>query len=164
MKKILSLLLITSAFCASAQETQKEINEQVWKPFITSFNNHDTKEFMALHSKDIVRSSRDGKQVLNWDAYSKQMEKGDQWDLSSNVQRKLELHFTERISNGEQAVEVGVYRTTSTRPDGKTWTGYGRFHVVLRKESGTWRILVDTDSSEGNSIGEKQFLAAKPME
>jgi hypothetical protein len=36
--------------------------------------------------------------------------------------------------------------------------------VVLRKEENTWKILVDTDSNEGGTIGEAQFLAAAPME
>jgi hypothetical protein len=36
--------------------------------------------------------------------------------------------------------------------------------VALRKEKGVWKILVDTDSSENNTVGEKDFLAAKPME
>jgi ketosteroid isomerase-like protein len=164
MTKFLILIVTITAFQTVAQEAQKEINEQVWKPFITAFNNHDTKGFMALHSKDVVRSPRDGKEVLNWNMYFKQMEKGDQRALSSNMKRQLELRFTERISNPDQAIDVGVYKTTSIKPDGTSRSGYGRFHVVLRKENGIWKILVDTDSSEGDTIGEKEFLAASPLE
>jgi hypothetical protein len=48
--------------------------------------------------------------------------------------------------------------------DGVAKSFYGRFHAVLRKEEGVWKILVDTDSSENNSISEKDYLAARPME
>jgi hypothetical protein len=34
---------------------------------------------------------------------------------------------------------------------------------VLKKEKRLWKILVDTDSSENGTIGEKEFSAASPM-
>jgi ketosteroid isomerase-like protein len=46
----------------------------------------------------------------------------------------------------------------------ETQSLYGRFHVVLRKENGVWKILVDKDSSEGRSIDETDYVAAKAME
>jgi hypothetical protein len=101
---------------------------------------------------------------LNWEEYYKQTKTGNERRAGDKVKLNIELHFTERINNANQAIDVGVYKTTWTAADGKSGAGYGRFHVVLRKESGTWKILVDTDSSEGRTIGETQFLAAKPME
>lgn len=153
--RIISLLFISAS--SFAQVVQKEINEQVWKPFIRSFNEGNTEVFMNLHSKDVIRSPRDAKEVLNWDQYYKQTA---EWNSSRKSKFNIELRFTERISNDNQAVEVGVYKTTSTNSEGKTFSGYGRFHVVLRKENGAWKILVDTDSTEGNTIGEKEFLSA----
>jgi ketosteroid isomerase-like protein len=161
------LLLITLAlicFEAHTQNLQKEINEQVWKPFITNFNEHNTDGFMAVHSKDAVRSPRDAKVVWNWGDYKQQQAKGDQRDVVEKRKRSLELRFTERISNKDLAIEVGVYKTTYFLPNGETQNYYGRFHVVLRKESDTWKILVDTDYSEGGTIGEKDFLASQPLD
>ena len=66
--------------------------------------------------------------------------------------------------NENLAVEVGIFKYTHTNNEGVAKNYFGRFHVVLRKEEGTWKILVDTDSSEGNTISEKDFLAASPME
>jgi hypothetical protein len=119
---------------------------------------------MSLHSKDVVRSLRDAKQVLNWQQYRDQQKKGDDWSKQNGHRRVLELRFIERIASTTQAVETGIYKTTSINDRGESRSGYGKFMVVLRKEEGMWRILVDTDSSEGNSIGEKQFLEAKPLE
>jgi hypothetical protein len=159
MKQLIALLLISSSVLA--QNAQKEINEQVWKPFIKGFSEGNTGLFMGVHSKELVRSARDGKEVSNWDTYNKQT---SDWHSTRKSKFTIELRFTERINNDNQAIDVGVYKTSSFAPDGKQRISYGRFHVVLRKEDTAWKILVDTDSSEGGTIGEKQFLAANPME
>jgi ketosteroid isomerase-like protein len=164
MKNVLFFILCFCVITTFAQNAQQKINDQVWKPFIRSFNEYDTKGFMAVHSKDAVRSPRDAGMVWNWDRYFQQQEKGDQREKASNSKRQLELRFTERIAEKDLAVEVGVYKTTSIQRDGISRSFYGRFHVVLRKENGQWKILVDTDSSEGNSITEKDFLAASALE
>jgi hypothetical protein len=151
MRLLIALLLVsTSVF---AQTVQSEINEQVWKPFIKGFNENNAGLFMSVHSKDLVRSPRDSKKVLNWEQYNEQTAK--QTGVHS-----IELRFTERINNSGQAIDVGVYKTSY--PNHPPY--YGRFHVVLRKENGTWKILVDTDSNEGGKIDEAQFLSAQPME
>jgi ketosteroid isomerase-like protein len=111
----------------------------------------------------VVRSPRDGKIIWNWDEYKNSQSKGDQEDLKAKRKRTLTLRFTERIAGNDLAVEVGIYKTSYLLPDGKTMDYYGRFHVVLRKENGTWKILVDTDSTENGTIAEKDFLAAKSM-
>ncbi|MFM7429798.1 MAG: YybH family protein [Flammeovirgaceae bacterium] len=162
--KVVMMLLVIGLNLSSYAQSEKEINDQVWKSFVEAFNNHLSNDFLALHSKELVRSSRESRQVLNWDQYLKQTIGGDKQDLDEKRKRDLELRFTERISNGSQAIEVGVYKTTYQFSNGKTQTYYGRFHVALRKEKGVWKILVDTDSFENNTLGEKDFLAAKPME
>lgn len=161
--RYLTLVFSFLAVHSFGQNYQREINDQVWKPFIQAFNNHDANAFLKVHSKDLIRSGRDQKTLLNWDAYLKQQSAGNKFEVENKVKRSIDLHFTERLSNQTQAIDVGIYKTTVTRSDGSTESFYGRFHVVHRKENGVWRILVDTDSSEGNTIGEKDFLAAKPL-
>lgn len=162
MRSLLLLLLVSSS--AFAQSVQEEINDQVWKPFIKAFSEGDTELFMSVHSKDLVRSGRDSKKVLNWNQYHQQTEDGNKRRKERGQKMWIELRFTERINNENQAIDVGVYATSWSAPNERTAISYGRFHVVHRKENGVWKILVDTDSSEGNTIGEAQFLAAKPME
>ena len=149
---------------ATGQSIQQAINDQVWKPFISAYNNYDTDGFMAVHSKEVVRSPRDAKMVLNWNEYFEQQKRGDDQGKKSGSKRQLGLRFTERIANANQAMEVGIYKGTSTDKTGNVRTFYGRFHVALRKENGVWKILVDTDSSEGNTIDEEDYLQAHPME
>lgn len=160
MKKLLFLLFTLVGISSYGQDFQKEINEQVWTPFITAFNARDTKAFMNVHSKDIIRAPRDSKKLLNFDEYTKENQEGE----NRKNKHTLELRFLERIANQSQAFEVGIYKYTSWNEKGETRSGYGKFHVALRKENGVWKILVDSDSSEGNTIGEKEFLAAKPLQ
>ena len=164
MNRFVLIVFVLAGVHASAQGLQKEINDQVWKPFISSFNSFDTEGFMAVHSRDVVRAARDAKVLQSWDEYFKHQQAGDKKHEANGESRSIELRFTERIANANQAIDVGIYKTTSTNKEGKTNSFYGRFHVVLRKEGSVWKILVDTDSSEGGKIGEKDFLAARPLE
>jgi hypothetical protein len=160
----LALLLLLASTSLFAQSVQKEINDQVWKPFVKSFTEGNTDVFMGVHSKDLIRSGRDSKKILNWEEYYNETRSGNDRRSTDKTRLEIELRFTERINSANQAIDVGVYKTSWFSADGKSGVGYGRFHVVLRKESGTWKILVDTDSNENRTIGETQFLAAKSME
>lgn len=111
-----------------------------------------------------MRSPRDSNTLLNWAEYLKEQKKWDEHAKEQGAKRTLELRFTERIANATQAIDVGIYKTTNISKQGESRSFYGRFHVVLRKEKGTWKILVDTDSSEGNTISEKDFLEAQLLE
>lgn len=158
------LVLALASYTAHAQSPQADINTQVWLPFINTFNTHDADGFMALHSKDAVRSPRDSKAVWNWSEYRERMAQSAAGAKGSDRQVALQLHFIERIANGDLAVEVGIYKTTVQQKDGNSKSYYGKFHVVLRKENNVWKIVVDTDSSEGGTIGEKEFANAKPLD
>lgn len=160
----LLIILLSASVAGYSQDAQKQINDQVWKPFITTFSNYDTKGFMAVHSRDLVRAPRDSKNVLNFEQYKKQYEEGDKRSVQQKTKRTIELRFLERMSNENQAFEVGIYKTTVINAQGESKSFYGKFHVVLRKENGTWKILVDSDSSEEGTIGEKEFEAARPLE
>jgi ketosteroid isomerase-like protein len=161
---IFSAVLIASAVVPCvAQDSSKEINEHVWNVFIKSFSEHDANTFLSVHSKDVIRAVRDQKMLLDWAQYLKQQLAGDKFEIDNGIKRTIELRFSERISSSTQAVDVGIYKTTVTQKDGGSDSFYGRFHVVLRKESGVWKILVDTDSTEGNTIDENVFLEAKPL-
>jgi len=163
-KTWITLLFIFAINIVALAQQQKEIDDQVWKPFIESFNEFDTDKFMSLHSKDIVRSSRDSKQVLNWNQYYQQQKAGDIQSKAAQRKRSLELRFTERIVGPDQAIDVGIYKTTSIDDKGESRSFYGRFHAVLRREKGFWKILVDTDSSENHTINESDFNNASPLE
>lgn len=164
MRVLLLSCLLLQSVAGVAQTAQQEINDQVWKPFIAAFNSNDAAGFMAVHSKDVVRAIRDNNQVLDFDEYARATSDGNQRAKTGNFKHQLELRFLERSANKDRACEVGIYKTQMLRPDGTTSVGYGKFLVILRKENDVWKILVDSDSSEGRTISEKDFLQAKPMQ
>ena len=165
MRHIILLLIAFLSFqIANAQSDslQKQINEQVWKPFISSFISGNDEDFKAVHSKDVIRVSQDSKQVFGYDQYFKKMPdsikvKWGRW------KKNIELRFIQRIAANGKAFEVGYYKTTSTdTTKGETRTGYGKFHVLLRKETNIWKILMDEDASENTT--EAVFQTGTPME
>jgi ketosteroid isomerase-like protein len=158
------LFLVTVTTVSAQDETQKEIIEQIWKPFIEGFNNSSTEVFMSVHSRDLIRSPRDDKSILNYAEYRELQSRSDSKTLAKGNKKNIELRFTERFASNDLAINVGIFKTSYTLKNGQTSDYYGRFHVALRKENGYWKILVDTDSTEGGTIGEKDFLAAIPMQ
>jgi hypothetical protein len=166
MKQILIFLFVISFAVQQATAQQKEmineINEQVWKPFIRSFNAGDDEGFKAVHSKEMIRVLQDAKDIFGYDRYFQKQPDSvkAKW---GNWKKNIELHFIQRIAGNEKAFEVGYYKTTSTNQQtGETRKSIGKFHVLLRKENGVWMILMDADSSEGAS--EALFNGADPLE
>ena len=147
---------------SQAGNFQKEINEQVWKPFIKAFDHDDNDAFRAVHSKEVARVIQDDNRLLGYDEYFKKVPDSLKANWA-NWKKNIELRFIQRIASNEKAFEVGYYKTTSTNvTSGEKRTGYGKFHVLLRKENGVWKILMDADAREGTD--EAVFLTGKPME
>ena len=168
---ISTFFLIVLCFIApgiNAQEAslQKEIDNQVWKPFIQSFNNMDTKGFMLLHSKDLIRVGEDDAYIVGYEQYYRDNAESNEKrrkDLEKNndYKRTIALRFIRRIAKEGKAMDIGYYKV-STITAGKISAHYGKFQVLLRKELGVWKILMDADTSE--MADEPGFLSAKPME
>ena len=164
---LLSLLALTS-FGAAAQATpQQEIDAQVWRPFVRAINEQDAEAFAALHSRDLVRAERSQQRLLDFDTYRQVLvAQWPQWKASMAQRQQrytFELRFTERLANDTQAFEAGYFRNEFVGPDGKAQVRYGQFIVVLRKESGVWKLLVDADTRQGNEVTEQAFAAAQPL-
>ena len=156
--------MLSTVITAISQQgsLQKEINDQVWRPFITAFNNHDDEAFSAVHSKDVIRVLQDQNQVFGYDEYFKKIPDSEKakW---KDWKRNIELRFLQRIASNDKAFEVGYYKSSnSNTATGEKRTGYGKFHVLLRKEKGTWKILMDADANE--KTDETVFMSASPME
>jgi ketosteroid isomerase-like protein len=163
---LLSLCLPT--LCFSQNSYTSEIDQQVWKPFTKAIITQDAAAFIALHSKDVMRVEIDEKRVLNYDTYKANMESSwptwAAYNKANSVRYTFELRFSQRMSSANQAFEIGYFRNESINANGEKSISYGQFHVALRKEAGTWKILVDSDSNLNDSITEQIFQAAKPIE
>lgn len=164
MKRLtfLTALIFCSACClAQADSLQKQINQQVWKPFINAFNNNDDKGFSEVHSKDIIRVEQDNGRIIGFAEYFKQLTDA-QLQKRKEWKKNIELRFIQRIASDGKAFEVGYYKTSMENTvTGKKHVGYGKFHVLLRKENGVWKILMDADANEKTT--EEIFLTGKPL-
>lgn len=167
MNRLVIIFILTIGLTASAQQDQTDINNQVWKPFTKAIMTQDVAGFIAVHSKDVLRAELNDGNIMDYATYLAGMEKSwPGWKESNkknNVQYTFELRFLQRISNGTQAYEVGYFKN-ETIIAGQKRVSYGKFQVALRKENGTWKILVDSDTNEGGTITDDMFLKAKPLE
>ena len=105
---------------------------------------------------------QDDNQILGYSEYFKKIPDSikAKW---KDWKRDIELRFQQRIASADKAFEVGYYKTSSTNAvTGERRTSYGKFHVLLRKENGAWKILLDADANE--KTDETVFLKAVPME
>jgi hypothetical protein len=160
----LVLIYILSAD-AQIDSLQKEIDEQVWKPFITSFNQMDTEKFMALHSRNMIRVGQDNNYITGYEGYYQSNKSGNESSKknyeNNKGSHKIELRFVQRIAADGRAFEVGYYKVTRTLAS-KTGSFYGKFHVLLQKENNQWKIIMDADAKE--KTDEAIFLTGRPIE
>lgn len=168
MRPIFVFLFLAITTCSLAQTDQQQINDQVWKPFTKAIMTQDVDVFASLHSNDLVRAEISRKKVMDLKEYHQGMKSGwPAWKESIKKDKlayTFELRFLDRISNGTSAYEIGYFKNETTDANGKKQIGYGKFHVVLRKENGVWKILVDSDSNEGGKITEEMFQAAQAIQ
>lgn len=126
----------------------KEINDQVWLPFIEAFNKRDNIAFSKVHSNDVVRVMIDDQKILSAEEYFKVMpdsilQKWSVWKMN------LQLRFLHRISTVTSAFETGYYKNESVNSNtNEKRISYGKFQVLMRKEDGKWKIIMDADSHE----------------
>jgi ketosteroid isomerase-like protein len=151
-------------FCISmiGQDSSKvvsEINQEIWEPFIEAFGNFDTDAFLFIHSDSLIRINKDGKQIRDRATYEKNQRK---WNQKRNGDRAISFSFISRFYGNNLGFEKGYYKVKYTRVDQEIQYSYGMFEVVLRKEKGTWKILIDSD--EHVEIDESIFQKGEIVE
>jgi ketosteroid isomerase-like protein len=159
---LITLLLFACKGFAQSDSLQKQINSDVWTPFINAFNNQDTDGFMSVHSKELTRVIQDNNMIFGYQRYYEQNKSSDQRSKQNKTKRNIELRFIQRIAGNDRAFEIGYFKGTVTPENGSPGTFYGKFHVLMRKENGKWKILMDADANE--KTDEAIFMSAKPME
>ncbi|MFM9950221.1 MAG: DUF4440 domain-containing protein, partial [Saprospiraceae bacterium] len=162
MKNYVFLLLVTSWGALQAQTAKEQINAQVWKPFIRHFSEGNTDAFMALHSKEVIRFGLEGKPAgMDWETYRAGQLRGDERDRQEKRKRTIDLRFEYRASVDSFAYETGYYRTSYEQEGEPRQDYFGKFNVILKKEQGQWKILLDSDHG---GVSEADFWKAQPLE
>lgn len=162
MKNYVLTLLLFSGMILNAQTAKEQINAQVWKPFIRHFSEGNTDAFMALHSKDVIRFGLQGKPAsMDWETYRAGQLRGDERDRQEKRKRTIDLRFEYRAAVDSFAYETGFYRTSYEQEGQPRQDYFGKFNVILKKEQGQWKILLDSDHG---GVSEADFWKAQPLE
>ena len=164
---LLALLLLPFAAHAQAPapkstspEILKELDRDIWLPFIKAYGESNPEGYFALHSKSFVRAQGDGKRIETIEQWMNGTRNMFRVFGERGSKAAIQFRFLERFANAETASERGIYEFASVNSQGETRKSYGKFHVISRKEDGKWKILVDYDSTEGRTIDEAAFKAA----
>lgn len=152
--------LTTNSLFSQDTNLFKEINTQVWENFEKAFASNDVELLLSIHSTNIIRIPADKQVVVTGQEYFNSQVKSFQWVTENNYQTEINLRFTERICNNEIASEIGIYKYKVVDNENEIRYYYGKFHVLLEKKNDSWKILMDYDNSENNSITEEHFKHA----
>ena len=158
----LFFFLSTYQINAQSHKNLLEINK-VWSVFYEAFSKLDDTLMAKIHSKNLVRISG-GKNILDYDSYINNYKKGFEASKNTNQTSDISLRFFERINNNSKASERGIYKLIRNKGKKNEKAYYGQFHVIFVKENNKWKILMDYDSNEGNTIGEEEFLKAHTID
>lgn len=142
------------------KNAQRDINRDIWTPFSEAYASNDAAKYIALHSKDFIRASGGGKNSLDLAGYADEVEQSFAWTAENGGRVSIEFRFFERLASATTASERGFYQYTHYPKEGTPRSFYGKFHVMLRKENGIWKIATDYDSNEGGTVGEADYKAA----
>lgn len=154
------LICISLAFNASAQTETELINKQVWEVFSEAFATLDYKLFETIHHPSFLRINGNEDIIKSRAEYLGSYE--NNWQ-NKDRELKIEFRFLERIADEYYASERGIYKLTINPGNSNAASYYGKFHVVMKQENGKWKLTMDYDSNEENSIGEDDFKSASPM-
>ena len=155
---ILFLMVFVNQVYSQTQSNLKDINE-VWYKFYQAFETLDHSLMAEIHSKDLVRISG-GQRISDYQTYINGFKARFASAREKGITNNISLRFFERISNASNASERGVYKLIRNKGKDNEQTYYGQFHVLFKKYNGAWKILMDYDSTESNTIAEEHYNEA----
>ncbi len=132
---------------ADAAKWQAEIDQEIWLPFMQAYKDFDGEAFNALHSDDVIRVSPWG--IRTGADYKQSTLEGYRRNKAEGREREIFFWLEHRQTNQNLSYEVGYYKINSTTKEG-TKHYYARFHVVIRKIDGVWKIVQDWDTNTIN--------------
>lgn len=157
--------MLVSGECIS-QNFQKEINDQVWRVQLEAMNSNQADKFMSVMSDDVIQVSYSRQTIRNKEQFFNQALSTYKRIIDRKLSRSMEFRFLNRIANDTNAFEDGFYKYELINEKLEKQVYYGYFQVVLRKEKGSWRVLVDYDSEKYNGAPatKELFENAKTLE
>ena len=170
MKRLAAFLAAAAlSFAAHAQqpgprpadpELLKALDREIWQPFVRAYAEHKPEDYIALHSRQLIRVSGAQKSIDPYDLWVERTRAMFKSFADRGRRFSIAFRFTERIAGADTASERGIFEFTVIAPNAEPRRFYGKFHVLSRREEGRWKILSDYDSREGGTIDAASFAAA----
>lgn len=154
MKKTLVALLIVGSFSAFSQAErnlaiEQEVNEQLWKPFKIAWEQRNAEAFNDLHTDDVLRVSKWGGVKIGSEYKDRITES---YKRTDNRKRTIDFWLEHRYYSGNTGYEVGYLKIVMQEEGKEARYSYSRFHVVLKKINGKWKISQDWDTNNINGV------------
>jgi len=160
-KRFLTILIISCINFLSAQEEElhQKINQDMYGNFSEAFGKLDYSLFASIHSKEMIRiSGGNGGEIKSVKKYLDGYKK--RWSDPKRKASPIDFRLFERVISDSLVSDRGIYRVTYKNDKGETNYSYGQFHVLLQMENGSWKILIDYDSNEKNTINKNSYDAS----
>lgn len=157
---LLFLSISTLSFCQN-DSILKSINEDVWIPFTKAFETKNIDLFKSIHHKDLIRVAANNEDIKSLDEYMQGYQ--GNWAMT-NRKQTIHFRFFERINNENKASERGIYKFTIDPGTESEVSYYGKFHCILIKNEGKWKLLLDYDSNENQTVNETIYQEAYVLE
>ena len=161
---VISLIVWTGTVASQTTsiDVAREIDRQVWLPMLAASNAFDAAGFLAVQSPDLVRVSVDSNEIYGLDRYRSELVAGFARARERGIKRRSDVRFLTRAHSGDLARDTGIFRSEVVVPGGETRVRYTAFEMVLRKEQGRWKILVDQDTARGGAITQQDYEKGTP--
>ena len=144
-------------FCQEVQDSLAlaQVDQQVWIPFMKAYKENDVELYNSIHTDDVLRITPWGIRI--GDEYkNKNIEN---FARPNQKEKRIDFRFQHRVVKDSLIYDVGYYKLDYFEGSEISQTHYGRFHVLLKKENGTWKIAQDWDSADinGHKVGEEDW-------
>jgi len=156
---VLLFFIILPSLIAQEKETiHHKINKDIYINFSKAYDSLDYNLFASIHSSDMIRISGNGGEIKNVKTYLEGYKK--RWNDPNRKPASINFRIFERILSDSLTSDRGIYRVTYTTDKGKAKDSYGKFHVLLKLENDSWRIVIDYDSNENKTINKQSYESA----
>ena len=142
----------------------EQINKDVWYRFYAAYDSLDYTISEAIHTSDVMRIPANQGQIIDYKSYMNGIKTSFEHAREKGETRSISLRFFERLANDSIASERGIYKFTLNKGNQDERNYYGQFHVLLVNRNGKWKILMDYDSNENNTIGEEDYQSAHAID
>jgi len=135
---LITLLIICAASVAEAQQSARTAIEANTKQFVEAFNKGDAAAVANMYTMDARVLPPNAEMVEG----RGNIQKFWQGAMTAGV-KMVSLETVHVETQGNVAVEVGRYTTTTPGAGGTTNTDKGKYVVMWKREGGSWKLAVD---------------------